>query len=131
MMNQNITNASIGFDTLGVIFNKRSHIHKINLTTNKASTLVNGDKEGLLSIGSLHFIGSTLYFVGKNTMNKGQCTEKIGRVDGNKISYIEIGIFGNLFSINDQLHAVGLRNRFDWLANTSILKFSDKGKLVS
>ena len=37
-------------------------------------------------------------------------TEKICRVDGNKISYIhEGGMLGNLFSINDQLHAVGLR----------------------
>ena len=119
------------FDTLGVIFNKRSHIHKINLTTNKASTLVNGDKEDLLSIGSLHLIGSTLYFVGNKHNEQGtMLTEKIGRVDGNKISYIhEGGMLGNLFSKNDQLHAVGLRNRFDWPTNTSILKFSNKGKL--
>lgn len=119
------------FDTLGVIFNKRSHIHKINLTTNKASTLVNGDKEGLLSIDSLHFIGSTLYFVGNKHNEQGtMLTEKIGKVDGNKISYIhEGGMLGNLFSINDQLHAVGLRNRFDWPTNTSILKFSNIGKL--
>jgi len=119
------------FDTLGVIFNKRSHIHKINLTTNKASTLVNGDKEGLLLIGSLHLKDSTLYFVGNKHNEQGtMLTEKIGRVDGNKISYIhEGGMLGNLFSINDQLHAVGLRNRFDWPTNTSILKFSNKGKL--
>ena len=93
--------------------------------------MVNGDKEGLLSIGSLHFIGSTLYFVGNKHNEQGtMLTEKIGRVDGNKISYIhEGGMLGNLFSINDQLHAVGLRNRFDWPTNTSILKFSNKGKL--
>ena len=35
---------------------------------------------------------------------------------------------GNLFYYEDELHAVGLRNRFEWPTNTSILKFTKSGK---
>ena len=36
---------------------------------------------------------------------------------------------GNLFYYEDELHAVGLRNRFEWPTNTTILKFSQSGKV--
>ena len=36
---------------------------------------------------------------------------------------------GNLFYYEGALHAVGLRNRFEWPTNTTILKFSQSGKV--
>src|SRR6056300_2032464 len=55
--------------------------------------------------------------------------EKIGAIVGSKIKEIySKGSMGNLFYYEDELHAVGLRNRFEWPTNTTILKFTKSGK---
>ena len=46
-------NLPFRFDTKGIIYNKRSHIYKVNLNTKKFSKIVNGDKNNILSIQSL------------------------------------------------------------------------------
>ena len=56
--------------------------------------------------------------------------EKIGSLVGSKIKDIfSKGSMGNLFYYENDLYAVGLRNRFDWPTNTNILKISKTGKV--
>jgi dipeptidyl aminopeptidase/acylaminoacyl peptidase len=56
--------------------------------------------------------------------------EKIGSLEGSKIKDIfSKGSMGNLFYYENDLYAVGLRNRFDWPTNTNILKISKTGKV--
>ena len=50
------------FDTRGVIFNRRCHLYKVNIETGTSSKIIDGDKENIISIGSvLEHVGS-LYF---------------------------------------------------------------------
>ncbi len=51
------------FDTTGVIYNKRFHIYKVNISSLKIEKIVDGDKESLLSISSLIEVGSDLYML--------------------------------------------------------------------
>ena len=56
--------------------------------------------------------------------------EKIGAIEGSKIKEIySKGSMGNLFYYEDGLHAVGMRKRFDWPTNTTVLKISNTGKI--
>jgi hypothetical protein len=49
--------------------------------------------------------------------------EKIGSLVGSKIKDIfSKGSMGNLFYYEDDLYAVGLKNRFDWPTNTKYFK---------
>ena len=54
--------------------------------------------------------------------------ERVGVVKNRSIDNIfEKGSISNLFYYEDTLHGVGLRNRFDWPTNPTILKFSKPG----
>jgi hypothetical protein len=46
-------NLPFHFDSVGIIYNKRSHVYKVNLQSKKHTTIVNGDKENIISIDSL------------------------------------------------------------------------------
>ena len=57
--------------------------------------------------------------------------EKVGSLETKKINEIHSkGSMGNLFYYEGDLHAVGLRNRFDWPTNTAVLKFTSNGKVT-
>ena len=42
-------NLPFHFDSVGIIYNKRSHVYKVNLQSKKYTTLINGDKENIIS----------------------------------------------------------------------------------
>ena len=119
------------FDTTGVIYNKRFHIYKINISSLKIEKIVDGDKESLLSISSLIEVGSDLYFIGSQHNENGTMLEEhiIKLVKSKLVKINSGGMFNQIFSLKDKLYAVGLRKRFDWPTNTTILKVSENGKL--
>ena len=119
------------FDTTGVIYNKRFHIYKVNISSIKIKKIVDGDKESLLSISSLVEVGSDLYFIGSQHNENGTMLEEhiIKLVKSKLIKINSGGMFNQIFSLKDKLYAVGLRKRFDWPTNTTILKVSENGKL--
>ena len=119
------------FDTTGVIYNKRFHIYKVNISSLKIEKIVDGDKESLLSISSLIEVGSDLYFIGSQHNENGTMLEEhiIKLVKSKLVKINSGGMFNQIFSLKDKLYAVGLRKRFDWPTNTTILKVSENGKL--
>ena len=119
------------FDTTGVIYNKRFHIYKINISSLKIEKIVDGDKESLLSISSLIEVGSDLYFIGSQHNENGTMLEEhiIKLVKSKLVKINSGGMFNQIFCLKDKLYAVGLRKRFDWPTNTTILKVSENGKL--
>ena len=120
------------FDTTGVIYNKRFHIYKVKISSLKIEKIVDGDKESLLSISSLIEVGSDLYFIGSQYNHDGTMLEEhIIKLSKSKLIKISSGgMFNQIFSLQDKLYAVGLRKRFDWPTNTTILKVSENGKLI-
>jgi len=124
-------NLPFRFDTRGIIYNKRAHIYRVNIQTRKFTKLIDGDTRDIISIASLvegerNIVLSFDQYNIKGTMLE----EKIGAIEGSKIKEIySKGSMGNLFYYEDALHAVGLRKRFDWPTNTSILKISNSGKV--
>ncbi len=122
-------NLPFRFDSVGIIYNKRSHVYKVNLQSKKYTTVVNGDKENILSIDSLveHKNLITLSY-SKYNSDGTMLEESIGTVK-NRIIYniFKNGSISNLFYYKDTLHGVGLKSRFDWPTNPTILKFSKSG----
>ena len=124
-------NLPFRYDTRGVIYNKRAHVYRVNIQTRKFTKLIDGDTRDIISITSLvegekNIVLSFDQYNLKGTMLE----EKIGAIEGSKIKEIySKGSIGNLFYYEDALHAVGLRKRFDWPTNTSILKISNSGKV--
>jgi dipeptidyl aminopeptidase/acylaminoacyl peptidase len=123
-------NLPFRFDTRGIIYNKRAHVYKVNIQTKKFTKIIDGDAKDIISIESLvegekGLVLSFDQYNSKGTMLE----EKIGAIVGSKIKEIySKGSMGNLFYYEDELHAVGLRNRFEWPTNTTILKFTKSGK---
>jgi len=64
------------FDTRGVIFNKRSHIYRVNIETGKSLKIIDGDRENLISIGSLVEHANHLYFTANVYNNMGTMLEE-------------------------------------------------------
>ena len=124
-------NLPFRFDTRGIIYNKRGHVYKVNLGTNKFNKIVDGDKNQIISIGSLVESDKGIVFSYEKYNSKGtRLEEKVGSLETKKIKEIHSrGSMGNLFYYEGDLHAVGLKNRFDWPTNTSILKISRDGKV--
>ncbi len=124
-------NLPFRFDSVGIIYNKRSHVYKVNLQSKKSTTVVNGDKENILSIDSLveHKNLITLSYSKYNSAGT-MLEESIGTVKNRTIYDIfKKGSISNLFYYKDTLHGVGLKSRFDWPTNPTILKFSKSGNL--
>jgi len=124
-------NLPFRFDTKGIIYNKRAHVYKVNIQTKKFTKIVDGDANDIISISSLveGEKGIVLSFDQYNLKGT-MLEEKIGVIEGSKIKEIySKGSMGNLFYYEDCLHAVGMRKRFDWPTNTSILKISNSGKV--
>ena len=119
------------FDTTGVIYNKRFHIYKVKISSLKIEKIVDGDKESLLSISSLIEIGLDLYFIGsQHNQNGTMLEEHIIKLSKSKLVKISSGgMFNQIFNLQDKLYALGLRKRFDWPTNTSILKVLKNGRL--
>ena len=124
-------NLPFRFDTKGIIYNKRSHIYRVNLNTKKFSKIVNGDKDNIISIESLVEAKKSIIFSYDQYNSKGtMLEEKIGSLEATKINEIySSGSMGNLFYYENEINAVGIRKRFDWPTNTTILKVSDNGKI--
>ena len=118
------------FDTRGVIFNRRCHIYKVNIETGKSSKIIDGDKENIISIGSVLEHAESLYFSinvynDMGTMLEERVIKKTAK--GLRIIHSN-GMWSKLFSFNGKLHGVGLKNRFEWPTTTSIHEISDSGK---
>ena len=118
------------FDTRGVIFNKRCHLYKVNIETGKSSKIIDGDKENIISIGSVLEHAESLYFSinvynDMGTMLEDRVIKKTAK--GLRIIHSK-GMWSKLFSFNGKLHGVGLKNRFEWPTTTSIHEISDSGK---
>ncbi len=124
-------NLPFRIDTRGIIYNKRAHIYKVNIRTKKFSKIVDGDTKDIISIESLVEGDKGLVLSFDQYNSKGtMLEEKIGEIKGSKISEIySKGSMGNLFYYEDELHAVGMRKRFDWPTNTTVLKISNTGKV--
>jgi len=118
------------FDTRGVIFNRRSHIYKVNIDTGKASKIVSGDKENLISVNSVLEHDGNLYFTTNVYNDKGtMLEEKIIKKTSRGLETIHSkGMWSKLFSFNGKLYGVGLKNRFEWPTITTIHEISDSGK---
>ena len=124
-------NLPFRFDTRGIIYNKRAHVYKVNIQTKKFTKIIDGDTKDIISIESLveGDKGLVLSFDQYNSEGT-MLEEKIGTIEGSKIKEIySKGSMGNLFYYEDSLHAVGMRKRFDWPTNTSVLKISKAGKV--
>lgn len=122
-------NLPFHFDSVGIIYNKRSHVYKVNLQSKKHTRIINGDKENIISIDSLveHKNSITLSYSQYNTAGT-MLEESVGIIKNKSIDNIfQKGSISNLFYYEDTLHGIGLRNRFDWPTNTTILKFSKPG----
>ena len=76
-------------------------------------------------------MGSDLYFIGSQHNENGTMLEEhiIKLVKSKLVKINSGGMFNQIFSLKDKLYAVGLRKRFDWPTNTTILKVSENGKL--
>ena len=118
------------FDTRGVIFNRRCHVYKVNIETGKSSKIIDGDKENIISIGSVLEHAESLYFSinvynDMGTMLEERVIKKTSK--GLRIIHSN-GMWSKLLSFNGKLHGVGLKNRFEWPTTTSIHEISDSGK---
>ena len=125
-----LENIPYRFDTRGIIFNKRNHVYKINVSNQKSSKIIDGDKEGFISIGSIVEKESSLYFTASSYNESGSMLdEKIVKKTGTKLQTIHTeGMWGKLFIFNNELHGIGLNKRFEWPANISIHQIKDTGK---
>ena len=125
-----LENIPYRFDTRGIIFNKRNHIYKVNVSNQKSSKIIDGDKEGFISIGSIVEKESSLYFTASSYNESGSMLdEKIIKKTGNKLETIHTkGMWGKLFIFNNELHGIGLNKRFEWPTNISIHQIKDTGK---
>ena len=125
-----LENIPYRFDTRGIIFNKRNHIYKVNISNQKSTKIIDGDKEGFISIGSIVEKGSSLYFTASSYNESGSMLdEKIIKKTGNKLETIQTkGMWGKLFIFNNELHGIGLNKRFEWPTNISIHQIKDTGK---
>jgi len=125
-----LENIPYRFDTRGIIFNKRNHIYKVNVSNQKSSKIIDGDKEGFISIGSIVEKESSLYFTASSYNESGSMLdEKIIKKTGNKLVTIHTeGMWGKLFIFNNELHGIGLNKRFEWPTNISIHQIKDTGK---
>ena len=128
-----LENIPYRFDTRGIIFNKRNHIYKVNISNQKSSKIIDGDKEGFISIGSIVEKGSSLYFTASSYNESGSMLdEKIIKKTGNKLETIHTeGMWGKLFIFNNELHGIGLNKRFEWPTNISIHQIKDTGKTTA
>lgn len=117
------------FDTRGVIYNKRSHIYRVNIETGKSLKIIDGDRENLISIGSLVEHANHLYFTANVYNNMGTMLEEriIKKTSKGLEAIHSKGMWGKLFSFNGKLHGVGLKNRFDWPTTTSIYEINESG----
>jgi dipeptidyl aminopeptidase/acylaminoacyl peptidase len=125
-----LENIPYRFDTRGIIFNKRNHLYKVNVSNQKCSKIIDGDKEGFISIGSIVEKESSLYFTASSYNESGSMLdEKIIKKTGNKLETIHTeGMWGKLFIFNNELHGIGLNKRFEWPTNISIHQIKDTGK---
>ena len=57
-----LENIPFRFDTRGIIYNKRNHVYKVNVLSQKNQKIIDGDKENLISIGSVVESGNSIYF---------------------------------------------------------------------
>jgi dipeptidyl aminopeptidase/acylaminoacyl peptidase len=124
-------NLPFRFDTKGIIYNKRANVYKVNIRTKKFTKIIDGDAKNIISIESLVEGGKGLVLSFDQYNSKGtMLEEKIGALEGSKLKEIySQGSMGNLFYYEDELHAVGMRKRFDWPTNTTVLKISNTGKV--
>tara|TARA_Y100001960_G_scaffold37115_1_gene35023 strand:- start:5303 stop:7165 length:1863 start_codon:yes stop_codon:yes gene_type:complete len=125
-----LENLPFRFDTRGIIYNRRNHLYKVNISSSSSSKIINGDKENLISIGSIVEKGSSLYFTASSYNETGtMLDEKILKKTGNSLETIRTkGSWGKLFVFNNDLYGIGLEKRFDWPTNISIFKISDSGR---
>ena len=124
-------NLPFRFDTKGIIYNKRANVYKVNIRTKKFIKIIDGDAKDIISIESLVEGDKGLMISFDQYNSKGtMLEEKIGLIENSKIKEIySKGSMGNLFYYKDGLHAVGMKKRFDWPTNTTILKISNTGKV--
>ena len=132
-----IKNLPFRFDTQGIIYNKRSHIYKVNTSSSKSSKIVDGYKDdylslssNLISINCLVENKSSIYFTA-NTYNQlgTMLEEKIVKKTTKTLETINTGgSWNKLFIFKDQLYGVGLNNRFDWPTTPSIYQIRDTGR---
>jgi len=125
-----LENIPFRFDTRGIIYNKRNHLYKVNVSSTKSQKIIDGDKEDFISIGSVVESGSSVYFTASCYSKSGSTLdEKIIKKTGNKLKTIHTeGMWGKLFIFNDELYGIGLDKRFDWPTNISIRQIKDTGK---
>jgi dipeptidyl aminopeptidase/acylaminoacyl peptidase len=118
------------FDTRGVIFNRRCHLYKVNIETGTSSKIIDGDKENIISIGSVLEHTGSLYFSINVYNDTGTMLEEriIKKTPKGLQTVHSKGMWSKLFSFNGKLHGVGLKNRFEWPTTTSIHEISDSGK---
>ena len=55
-----LENIPFRFDTRGIIYNKRNHVYKVNVLSQKNQKIIDGDKEDFISIGSVVENGSSI-----------------------------------------------------------------------
>lgn len=124
-------NLPFRFDTRGIIYNKRANVYKVNIRTKKFNKIIDGDAKNIISIESLVEGDKGLVLSFDQYNSKGtMLEEKIGALEGSKLKEIySQGSIGNLFYYEGGLHAVGMRKRFDWPTNTTVLKISKSGKV--
>ncbi len=125
-----LENLPFRFDTRGIIYNRRNHLYKVNISSSSSSKIINGDKENFISIGSIVEKESSLYFTASSYNETGtMLDEKILKKTGNSLETIRTeGSWGKLFVFNNDLYGIGLEKRFDWPTNISIFKISDSGR---
>ena len=132
-----IENLPFRFDTQGIIYNKRSHIYKVNISSSKSSKIVDGYKDdylsiasNLISINSLVENKSSIYFTANTYNNLGtMLEERIVKKTAKTLETINTeGSWSKLFIFKDQLYGIGLKNRFDWPTNMSIYQIRDTGR---
>ena len=118
------------FDTRGVIFNRRCHLYKVNIETGTSSKIIDGDKENIISIGSvLEHVGSLYFSINVYNDMRTMLEERIIKKTPKGLQTVHSkGMWSKLFSFNGKLHGVGLKNRFEWPTTTSIHEISDSGK---
>ena len=118
------------FDTRGVIFNRRCHLYKVNIETGTSSKIIDGDKENIISIGSvLEHVGSLYFSINVYNDMGTMLEERIIKKTPKGLQTVHSkGMWSKLFSFNGKLHGVGLKNRFEWPTTTSIHEISDSGK---
>ncbi len=84
-----LENIPFRFDTRGIIYNKRNHVYKVNVLSQKNQKIIDGDKENLISIGSVVESGNSIYFTAGSYNEAGSMLdEKIIKKTGNNLKTI-------------------------------------------